>query len=214
MDTLSLGNLTDVSLRSRWKRHRRLLIGVVVVLLVIGSFLEWGPIGFGNGPVRIGTRVVQSGATSGRLPIAVVMPIGNSGGSALVVDSVQLLGDGSAPAPRVLASEAISNANCGNVSPVRTTATGFVLTAQGCTARPLGPLYGRAIGNKNSAAIAAAFEVASPRPGTCWLVTRIVTHYRVGIRHYVATDPYVLAVCAGSTATAKRIADTAAGLGS
>ena len=44
----------------------------------------------------------------------------------------------------------------------------------------------------------AAAEVAAPRPGTCWVMTKIVVHYHVGIRHYSATDPYQLAVCSDS----------------
>jgi hypothetical protein len=44
----------------------------------------------------------------------------------------------------------------------------------------------------------AAAEAAAPAPGTCWVVTRIVVHYHVGIRHYSASDPYQLAVCANA----------------
>jgi hypothetical protein len=140
-----------------------------------------------------------------------VTPIGNSGGSALVIDGVQLLGNGSYPAPHVLAMEAMSNTACGYLIPVRTTVAGFALSG-GCGGRPLGPLDGRAIGTQNSTNVFAAFELRPPRPGACWLMTRIVTRYHVGIRHYVASDPYVLAACAGSSATAERIADAAAGI--
>jgi len=41
----------------------------------------------------------------------------------------------------------------------------------------------------------AAAEVAAPRPGGCWVMTKVVVHYHVGIRHYAATDSYPLAVC-------------------
>jgi hypothetical protein len=84
--------------------------------------------------------------------------------------------------------------------------------SHGCGGRPLRQLYGRAIGNENnSAVVMAAFEIRPPRPGSCWLMTRIVTRYHVGIRHYVATDPYVVAACAGSVAKAEQVADTAGG---
>jgi len=138
-----------------------------------------------------------------------VTPITDSGNSALVIDRVQLLGNASYPAPHVLAVEGISNTQCGYLFPVRTTAAGFVLA--GCSGRPLGRLYGRALGNVSSNNVFAAFKIGPPKAGTCWLVTRIVTHYHVGIRHYVATNPYVLAACAGPAARAEQIADTAGG---
>jgi hypothetical protein len=94
---------------------------------------------------------------------------------------------------------------------VRTTAAGFILNG-GCDGRPLGRLYGRAVGTPDSTNVSAAFELRPPRPGACWLVTRIVTHYHVGIRHYVASDPFVLAACAGSSTRADTIASAAAGI--
>jgi hypothetical protein len=111
----------------------------------------------------------------------------------------------------VLATEAMSFTQCDFAAQTRTTAAGFVLTGD-CGGRPLGLLYGRAVGNQNSATVMAAFKIRPPRPGSCWLMTRIVTHYHVGIRHYVASDPYVLAACAGSAARAEQIADAAAGV--
>jgi hypothetical protein len=76
----------------------------------------------------------------------------------------------------------MSNADCGNLAPVRTTAAGFVF-GNGCSGRALGPLDGRAVGT--------------------------AVRYHVGIRHYVATSRYVLAACAGSNARAESIADAA-----
>jgi hypothetical protein len=108
VNTLSLDELTDVSLRARWNRHRRVVIPVIAVLLVVGAFLEWGPIGLGNGPLRIGADDGEFGAISSRIPVALVSPIGNTSSSALVIDGVQLLGNGSCPAPHVLTTEAMS----------------------------------------------------------------------------------------------------------
>ncbi len=210
MNTLSLDELTDVSLRARWNRHRRVLIPVIAVLLVVGAFLEWGPIGLGNGPLLMGTNGAMSGTISSRIPVALVNPVYNAGNSALVIDGVQLLGNGSYPTPHVLATEALSFTYCADLYPVRTTAEGFVL-GDGCGGRPLGRLYGRPIGNENSTNVFAAFEIRPPRPGACWLMTRIVVHYHVGYKHYVATDPYVVAACAGPVARAEQIADTAGG---
>jgi hypothetical protein len=209
VNTLSLDDLADVSLRARWTRHRQVLIPIIVAVLIVGAFLEWGPIGLGNGPLYMGMSGAGFGKVSSRLPVGIVTPIMNSGSSALVIDRVQLLGNASYPAPHVLAVEAMSNTQCGYLFPVRTTAAGFVLA--GCGGRPLGRLYGRAVGNLNSTNVFAAFKIEPPRAGACWLVTRIVTRYHVGIRHYVATNPYVLAACAGPIARAVHIADTAGG---
>jgi hypothetical protein len=186
-------DLTDVSLCARWNRHRRVLIPIIVAVVLVGAFLGWGPIGLGNGPLNASMYGAGSGGVSGRLPVGVETIIYNTGGSALVIDSVQLLGDGSYPAPHVLATEAMSETDCGFLSPVRSTADGFVLS--GCGGRPLGPLDGRAVGS--AGAVMAVFKIGPPRHGGCWLATRIVTHYHVGIRHYAATDPFVVAACAG-----------------
>ncbi len=210
MGTLSLDGLADVSLRARWMRHRRVLIATVTVVVAVGAFLEWGPIGLGNGPLQMGMTGAGFGGISSRLPVAIATPIRNSGGTSLVIDGVQLVGNSSYPAPHVLAMEAMSNTLCGDLSPVRTTAAGFVLT-EGCGGRPLGPLYGRVIGSQDSTNVFAAFELRPPRPGGCWLMTRIVTHYHVGLRHYVASAPFVVAACAGSSARAETIASAAAG---
>ena len=211
MNALSLDELTDVSLRARWTRRRKLLIPIIVAVLAVGAFLAWGPIGLGNGPLQMGEPGSgEFGGISSRLPVAIVTPIGNSGGSPLVLDNVQLLGNGgSYPAPHVLAIEAMSTTDCGDLFPVRTTAAGFALAD--CGGRPLGSLYGRPVGNVNSTNVFAAFKIRPPRPGACWLMTRIVTHYHVGMRHYVASDPYTVAACAGSVARAQRIADAADG---
>jgi hypothetical protein len=196
VDTLSL------------ERHRRLLIVIMVALLAIGAFLVWGPIGLGSGPLRMGNDGAGSGEVSSRTPVAIVDPIRNTGGSALVIDEIQLLGNGSYPAPHALAMEVITYTSCFGLLSTRTTAAGFVLT-DGCGSRALGPLYGRAIGDENSADVMAAFEIRPPRPGACWLMTRIVARYHVGIRHYEVTEPYVMAACAGSAARAAQIARTA-----
>jgi hypothetical protein len=44
----------------------------------------------------------------------------------------------------------------------------------------------------------SAVEVAAPRPGSCWIITKVVVHSHMGIRHYADTEPTQLAVCADS----------------
>jgi hypothetical protein len=71
----------------------------------------------------------------------------------------------------------------------------------GCgSARGVSPLVGDAIGPTRpvSRGFPAAAEIAAPRPGTCWVMTEVVMHYHVGIRHYTATEPSQIAVCADS----------------
>jgi hypothetical protein len=51
----------------------------------------------------------------------------------------------------------------------------------------------------------AAIRVSGPPPGYCWVITKIVIHYHVGIRHYAASDPFALAVCA-KTASGQMLA--------
>ena len=77
---------------------------------------------------------------------------------------------------------------------------GFILADCGNHAR--GPLIGRSVGALSQGFLAAA-EVAAPRPGSCWAMTKIVIRYHVGIRHYAATDPYALAACGTGTPSAQ-----------
>jgi hypothetical protein len=68
----------------------------------------------------------------------------------------------------------------------------------GCGGADSGPLIGRAVGptQSNFYRFPAAAKVTAPHPRACWVMTKIVVHYHVGIRHYSASDPYQLAVCA------------------
>jgi hypothetical protein len=67
-----------------------------------------------------------------------------------------------------------------------------------------GPLIGRAVGYVRgiSAGFPAAAEIAAPPARSCWVATKVVVHYHVGIRHYAASGPFAMAVC-GEDAPAK-----------
>jgi hypothetical protein len=114
------------------------------------------------------------------------------------VDGLDLIGGTSYPGPHVLALEVLSSGACGGDWPVRQVVRGFVLV--GCGGTAAGPLLGHAFGatQPGSFGFPAAAEIAAPRPGSCWVMTKVVVHYHVGIRHYTATDPYQLALCADS----------------
>ena len=189
---------TDKSVRAWYGRQRRVIILVAVGLFAIGAFLLWGPVGLGNGPLSAASYATQGAVHSGGGPVGFVIPIHNSGDSYAVVDGLDLIGGTSYPGPHVLGLEVLTSGLCGAAWPARQAAGGFVLV--GCGGTDAGPLIGHAFGPTHPASpgFPAAAEVAAPRPGTCWVMTKIVVHYHVGIRHYSATDPNRLAVCADS----------------
>ena len=187
----------DTSVRAWLRRKRRVIILAAAGLLAAGAFLLWGPIGLGNGPLSTGLGY-GSGAVHAGSPVGWVIPIYNSGDSSAVVDGLDLISGTSYPGPHVLGVEALTTGACVGVWPVRQVAGGFVLV--GCGGADAGPLVGHAVGPTHpvSPGFPAVAELVAPRPGTCWVVTKVVVHYHVGIRHYSATDASDLAVCANS----------------
>jgi hypothetical protein len=122
------------------------------------------------------------------------MAIRNSGDARAVIDGLDVIGGTSYPGPRVLGLEVLTAGRCGGAWPARQAGRGFVLV--GCGGTDAGPLIGHAVGPVHAFfGFPAAAEAAAPDPGTCWVMTKIVVHYHVGIRHYSASDPYDLAVC-------------------
>ena len=102
--------------------------------------------------------------------------------------------------PHLLALAVLTSGICGGAWPARQGARGFVLS--GCGGADRGPLIGHAIGptrHPRYFEFPAAAEVAAPDPGTCWVMTKIVVHYHVGIRHYSTSDPYQLVICSDAS---------------
>jgi hypothetical protein len=189
----------DSSVRAWFCPQRRVLALLAIGLLAIGAFLLWGPIGLGNGPLSAAVYATQGWPYSGRGPVGFVIPIHNSGDAPAVIDGVNLIGGTRYPGPHVLRLEVLTSpSNCGSAWPARQAARGFALI--GCGGTDAGSLIGHAFGRTrpHTFGFPAAAEVTAPRPGGCWVVTKVVVHYHVGIRHYSATDPYQLAVCASS----------------
>jgi hypothetical protein len=196
-----------------WQRQRRIIIAMAAALLVIGAFLFWGPIGLGNGPlnVEMGATVGWDETGASAVPTGIILPMYNRGGSAAVVDAVDLVGGTRFPAPHILALGVLTNANCGGSWPARAASGGFEMI--GCGGRYRGALIGRAIGPAGQRiwpGFPAAAEAAAPQPGTCWVLTKVVVHYHVGIRHYAATDPFQVVVCAPGAAAQDAAATRAA----
>src|SRR5215469_15889311 len=189
--------VTDGSPRAHWDRRLRLVVPTMVVLLAVGAALMWGPIGLGNGPLAVSDNVGEGAPDNGETPVGFILNMYNSGGSPAVVDSVDLVGGTRYAAPRILALAVMTSARCLGAWPARATSHGFVM--EGCGGQDRGRLIGRAVptAQPNTWGFPAAAEAAAPPPGTCWVVTKVVVHYHVGIRHYAATDGYQLTVCGG-----------------
>jgi hypothetical protein len=188
----------DSSGRSRWpwSRRWRYIAGAIVVLLAVGAFLLWGPIGIGDGPLSMGAWDTTSWVDPGLSPIATVIPVNNNGGAPAVIDAVQLVGNTPYPTPRLIAPlELLTSGKCGGPWPARSAGRGFVLV--GCGGTDSGPVIGHAFGATpaKSFGYPAAAELAAPKAGECWVLTAVVVHYHVGIRHYIVTDPDGLVVC-------------------
>ncbi len=181
--------------RRRWKPNRRVALAVAGAALAAAAFATWGPIGLGNGPLSAEVNVTVGWPDTARNPVGFVIPIHNSGSAAVVVDGVELIGGTRYDKPHLLALRILTAGKCGGTWPARQTAQGFVMS--GCGGADAGPLIGHPIGSTKpkSFGFPGAAEVAAPRPGSCWVMTKIVVHYHVGIRSYTATNRYQLAVC-------------------
>jgi hypothetical protein len=199
MTNSSIDNPKDKSVRAWYGRKRRAVIVAAVGLLAIGAFLLWGPIGLGNGPVSGAISGAQGSVDLGRGPVGFVIPIQNSGAAPAVIDGLDIIGGTSYPRPHLLGLEVLTTGTCGGAWPARQAVRGFVLA--GCGGTDAGPLIGHAFApspHRVFFGFPAAAEAAAPRPGTCWVLTKIVVHYHGGIRHYSSSGPFQLAVCANS----------------
>lgn len=177
----------------RTRRRRRAVLAAAAIVLAAAVFALWGPVGLGNGPLNAGEGAIEGGSDPHGTPVGFIIPVTNSGRAPAVIDGVDLIGRTQYDAPRLLALGVLTTARCGGTWPARRTRNGFVLA--GCGGPRTGPLIGRPISH-DTTEFPAAVEVAAPQPGSCWVMTAIVVHYHVGIRHYSATDPYRLAECA------------------
>jgi hypothetical protein len=186
----------------RWRPSRRawrIAELSTAAILLIGAFLLWGPIGLGNGPLGVEMAPTISGVDQHETQLAFLLPMYNSSHSVAVVDGVTLIGGTRFPAPRLLKLGVLS-ATCLGAWPVRSASGGFVIL--GCGGAYRGTLIGSGVPyiHPVSGGFPAAAEVAPPPPGSCWVMTEVVVRYHVGIRHYTATDPYALVVCAPDAA--------------
>jgi hypothetical protein len=212
---MRLADMTDVSLRARWTRlwarRRRVIIAVITALAVVGAFLMWGPIGLGAGPLTPAfSNGVGWGIAGSRGPLAFALPIANNGAAPAVVDAVQLIGLSGYQSPHVIAMEATSYSACGDGWPTRPVPGGF--WGLPCPVKIFGPLIGHVFepAGKGVVQQQVAFEVAAPPGNKCWVLTNVVIHYHVGIKHYTAAAQDRWAECPHGTSAAQVAAVTAA----
>jgi hypothetical protein len=197
-----LAAMTDRSPSARGRRRRGIVIPVVAALLAIGAFLLWGPIGLGNGPLSVEVHGAEGWPDFSQTPVGFTIPIFNSGRGLAVIDAVDTVGGTSYAAPRELGFAVLSSDNCPGAQSARADGRAFVMA--GCGGRDRGPLIGYGIAAGRF--IPAAAAMTAPRSGTCWVMTKIVVRYHVGIRHYAASYPYALAACGRGTSSAQVLA--------
>jgi len=183
-------------------RSRRGLAVLVVALLAVGAFFARGPIGLGNGPL---TFASNSGATlslTKRADIALVVPVGNPGKSAAVINGFTLVGGGKGyAAPKLVHSYAAHNHGCQGLMLASEVAADGCTTGQmklaGVVVPPSQRKAGRGVPSPVPVpSLALVAVLAPPAAGTCWTLRRLAVHYRIGIRHFTATTPEQTAVCA------------------
>jgi hypothetical protein len=202
---MSIETMTDVSLPARFNRRKRVIIPVVIALLAIGAFLQWGPVGLGNGPLVMGDGGDGTSAMSQPRPVPFADLILYSGAGSAIIDGITLVNRTSYPTPRLVATELVladmTQCTFGSAGKA---ARGFDVAGCG-SSRYVSPLIGRQLASQPANGVmsyAAGLEMSPPKSGGCWVLTGIVVHYHIGIRHYSATEPLSTVVCAGKNADA------------
>jgi len=202
MSVQPIGSVPDGS-RPAWRNRARLLIIVAALTFAaVGAFIAWGPIGVGPGPIGDTVMAVTEGSGVPRTQPAMFMTPVDAGRSGAVIDSIEVLSDGTYPAPRVISIEGDRQQNCGGAWPLKGKQNFYRV----CAAGGLVPLLGRplparsrvrvrGLGHVAFPGIGAAIKAAPPGPAGCWMVTSVVIHYHVGIRHYTATHIMSLTAC-------------------
>jgi len=202
---LSIETMTDVSLPARFKRRKRIIIPVVFALLAVGAFLQWGPVGLGNGPLVMGDGADGGSTMSQARPAPFADLILYSGSEGATIDGITLVNLTSYPTPRLVATELVladmSQCTFGSAGKA---ARGFGVAGCG-SPRYVSPLIGRQLASQPANGVmsyAAGLKMSPPKSGGCWVLSGLVVHYHIGIRHYSAAEPLSTVVCAGKNADA------------
>jgi hypothetical protein len=192
--------------RERRGRWPRLAAAVVLMSLLVAAFLLWGPIGLGSGPLSVyvpsGGQIL--GPRDRAWGLAVGMQAGNSGA---VIDQVKVVGGAGYGGPHVLSvlGAGVRGGQCGGTFPWESPEK----LLSDCAIGGLHRLTGVQLPGNNPG-VNMIFKIGPPAgPGGCWVVTAIVVHYHVGIRHYSLTSTGDFAAC--KTSAESHNADLALG---
>ena len=190
-----------VSVLQLVKRQAPWLAATAVAVAAVGAFLVWGPIGLGNGPLRLPTASggVWSWSDLRSEPVAYVLPIENHGHRAAIIDGVVVTGS---PlfAPLVLQHALIGRSalwGCTSLGPF--SGPGLASCVQPLlhrTTRAVIPAGTLLIVGKHDPTL--VLELTGPRPGQCWDLTSVVVRYHIGIKHYVGTYPQADIISCGA----------------
>jgi hypothetical protein len=165
----------------------RVIVTAIAVLLAVAAFLLFGPIGVGNGPLRVPSMDGRFGLSTTQ-PTAFVATLVNTGGSGAVIDGVTVTSAAGYSPARILSVRVARKSNYGCVYTVMSDVAGCarppLVTAAGFV---VGPHANTLAGNRGGAAL--VIEMAAPPAASCAVLTAIVVRYHVGIRHYAATVP-------------------------
>jgi hypothetical protein len=201
----SIETMTDVSPRARFNRRKRVIIPAVIALLAVGAFLQWGPIGFGNGPLVMGDSGVNTMSQPRPVSFADLTLISYPGSAPVTIDGITLVNRTSYPTPRLVSTELVladmTQCTFGQASAA---AEGFGVAGCG-SSRYVAPLTGHPLPLQPANGVmsyAAGLEMSPPKSGGCWVLTDIVVHYHIGVRHYSADERSGTVVCAGKNAAA------------
>ncbi len=188
-----------IKLRPAW------LAASAAALAAVSALLAWGPIGLGNGPLWLPTASGGSygGSQLRTGSVAYVLPIGNRGHSAAVIDSVGVTYRQGFTPPVLLKALTGHMTHYGCIALGAVHGRGSVMA--GCVQSDLQVVTGATIpaGSYRSVALirkhqpALVLELAGPGPRRCWDITSIVVHYHVGIRHYSGTFPQANIIMCG-----------------
>jgi hypothetical protein len=195
------------------RRHPRWLAATAVAVALASALLARAPIGLGNGPLWLPTPSGGWGWSESQAgPVAYVVPIGDAGHGAVVIDGVGVTGRPGF-APSILRHALIGHSagsrciGLGAFSSRTSVLAGCVqplLTSAARAAIPGGTNLGVPGGRKGRAEL--VLELDGPRPGQCWDITSVVVRYHIGIRHYVATFPAGNAITCGPGRTVPEVA--------
>jgi hypothetical protein len=187
MSVVQVASITGVSASTRRARLKRIFIPAIAVLVAVGAFLYWGPIGLGNGPLGVPSMDGRIGLSTSQ-PTAFVATLVNTGGSGAVIDGVAVTSAAGYSRARVLTVRVARNSSYGCVYTRLSDVTGCarppLVTAAGFA---VPPGVNTAPGRRGGPAL--VIEIAGPPPNGCVALTAIVVRYHVGIRHYTATAP-------------------------